>query len=266
MKKTPLWLLLIWPLTLFAAPAPEYWVIWDKANEINLQRIDHNSWSQFLKKYLTKDAQGNALLNYSGVSEADRESLERYILGLEHIDPRNFSKAVQEVYWINLYNALTVNLILDHYPVDSITDLGEGFFSFGPWDDPTANVSGIELTLNDIEHRILRPLWKDKRIHYAVNCASLGCPNLRGEAFDERKIESQLDASAREFINSDKGVNLQDATLRLSSIYDWYAVDFGSKASLFEHLEKFLDAGKAEQLSAFKGEIKYGYDWSLNEP
>ena len=272
----PYWLLmlLIWPLSLAAAPASEYWAIWDKANEQNSQRIDHNSWNLFLEKYLERDGRNNTLVRYSKVSETDRKLLQSYIHDLEGVDPRLYSRGVQKVYWINLYNALTVNLILesfadspsDSHPLTSITDLGEGFFSFGPWDDPMTRVAGIELTLNDIEHRILRPLWRDKRIHYAVNCASLGCPNLADEAYDERDIEAQLDSAAREFIRSSKGVNLSGNTLTLSSIYDWYADDFGTQKQLLDHLRNFLDKEAAHNLANFKGHIRYDYNWALNQP
>lgn len=108
------------------------------------------------------------------MSLASKQQLKRYIQQMASLDPRDYKKQEQFAYWVNLYNALTVQLVLDNYPTSSIKKLGKGFFSFGPWDDDIIRVAGKKLTLNDIEHRILRPIWRDKRIHYVVNCASLG--------------------------------------------------------------------------------------------
>lgn len=130
----------------------------------------------------------NALFRYAEVTKEDKTLLNDYLDQLSKLDPREFNRQEQYAYWVNLYNALTVKLILDNYPVASITKLG-GLFSFGPWDEKVFTVAGQTLTLNDIEHRILRPIWKDPRTHYAVNCASLGCPNLQSQAFTAQNTE-----------------------------------------------------------------------------
>lgn len=108
---------------------------------------------------------------YKAVSDTDHQKLKDYLDYLSRLTPVEYPREIQKAYWINLYNALTVDLILQHYPVESITDIGS-WYHFGPWDDEVVTASGQPLTLNDIEHRILRPLWEDNRIHYAVNCAS----------------------------------------------------------------------------------------------
>jgi len=126
---------------------------------------------------------------------------------------------------------------------------------------------GESLSLNDIEHRILRPIWQDPRIHYAVNCASFSCPNLRGTAFTAGNLEAILDQAARSYVNSRRGVALAGGRLTLSSIYDWYASDFGrNEAEILAHLRQYAKPELASQLAAFKGRINYAYDWSLNEP
>ena len=113
-------------------------------------------------------------------------------------------------YWINLYNAFTVHLILEHYPQDSIVDIRYGFFDFGPWDEKLLQIEDEEVSLNDIEHRILRPIWKDPRLHYALNCASLGCPNLQPESFYPGNVESLLNSRARDYINHPRGLRFEN--------------------------------------------------------
>ena len=173
-----------------------------------LRVIDHQAWQQLLDQYLISKGD-YTLFKYSSVSEKDKLVLTKYLEKLAKTDPLSFNKAQQYAYWVNLYNAITVKLILDDYPVKSITKLG-GLFSFGPWGDDVITINGKTLTLNDIEHRILRPIWQDPRTHYAVNCASLGCPNLQHKAFTADNTETLLEQAAKSFINSDKGVLLND--------------------------------------------------------
>lgn len=249
-----------------AAPTPDLWGIWDASDEESKIEVSHIQWSAFLAKYAPNIDPSTAtrLVSYSAVSKEDHKDLKAYIEMLSDLDPRLLTKAEQFAYWVNLYNAITVDLILDNYPLKSITKLG-GFFSFGPWDQDVITISGQRITLNDIEHRILRPIWKDKRIHYAVNCASIGCPNLYGQAFDPSNLEHQLESAARMFINSTKGVQFEQDTLVLSEIYDWYAVDFGDRESLKNHLLQYLEGATKEQLRSYSKDISYQYNWDLNE-
>ncbi|MFA0674509.1 DUF547 domain-containing protein, partial [Vibrio sp. 10N.222.51.A6] len=114
--------------------------------------------------------------------------------------------------------------------------------------------------LNDIEHRILRPIWQDPRTHYAVNCASLGCPNLQPEAFTSDNTAALLEQAASDFVNSDKGVLIENNKLQLSSIYDWFAVDFGTEKQLIQHLDQYRTKPVTNT-----NKISYDYDWSLNQ-
>jgi hypothetical protein len=150
-------------------------------------------------------------------------------------------------------------LILDEYPVKSITKLG-GLFSFGPWGDEVITITGQTLTLNDIEHRILRPIWNDPRTHYAVNCASLGCPNLQTQAFTADNTEALLESAANAFVNSSKGASISGNTITLSSIYEWFEADFMQDDGALEHMAKYRP-----DLASFDGKIKYDYDWDLNK-
>ena len=251
-------LLAIVSFSTFSAPKSELWPYWNKSNESNAAVIDHQAWQQLLDQYLISKGD-YTLFKYSSVSEKDKLVLAKYLEKLAKTDPLSFNKAQQYAYWVNLYNAITVKLILDDYPVKSITKLG-GLFSFGPWGDDVITINGKALTLNDIEHRILRPIWQDPRTHYAVNCASLGCPNLQHKAFTADNTETLLEQAAKSFINSDKGVLLNDNGAQLSSIYDWFSEDFGDKSELIIHLKKYRS-----DLGTLSGEISYDYDWSLNE-
>ncbi len=208
------------------------------------------------------DVEGR-LVAYDKVTSEDRKRLTAYIERLTSIDPRQYSRAVQMAYWINLYNALTVDLILKNYPVKSITKLGP-WYSFGPWDESLAKVAGESLSLNDIEHRILRPLWQDKRIHYAVNCASKGCPDLASEPYTAVNLERMLSEAAQRFINQEKGVEFVDGKLVLSRVYEWYGEDFGSKKDLMTHLKAHANDKLKLRLEKYTGPVDYRYDWSLN--
>ncbi len=242
----------------YAAPKAELWSYWTKSNEQSRRSISHSKWQNFLDNYVVTQGE-NTLVRYGSVSEADKQALKSYLSDLSQLDPRSYSKAEQYAYWVNLYNALTVDLILNNYPVKSITKLG-GLFSFGPWGDDVVVVNGKSLSLNDIEHRILRPIWQDPRTHYAVNCASIGCPNLQPTAFNGNNQEVLLEQAATSFINSSKGVNSASDNIILSSIYEWFAVDFGDHAALEAHLKSYRPTLSIEIKKA-----TYDYDWALND-
>ncbi|WP_255554981.1 DUF547 domain-containing protein [Moritella sp. 24] len=245
---------------------------WDKSNESMLQDVDHSQWQYILTRYLitSKNNTQINLFNYQHVTKADKRILKQYLARLQQIDPLQHSKIQQQAYWINLYNALTVQLILDNYPVKSITKLGKRFFSFGPWDDDAAVINGKTLSLNDIEHEILRPIWQDPRIHYAVNCASYGCPNLSATVFTGNNTEQLLTAGAYAYINHPRGVKIKGGDLEISSIYKWYSEDFGDDDNaLIEHLKRYANPRLKQALILFQqspGDIDFEYDWRLNQP
>lgn len=171
-------------------------------------------------------------------------------------------------YWINLYNALTMQVVLEHYPVDSIRDIdiSPGWFSDGPWGAKLVGVEGEQLTLDDIEHRILRPIWQDPRIHYTVNCASVGCPNLALEAYTTANYNELAEAGVRAYINSPRGAVVDKGRLKVSSIYAWFKTDFGgTDASVIQHLRQYAEPELAAELDGVKKISDDFYDWSLNE-
>ena len=260
-------IMLIVSTNVYAAPKADLWPHWQANVAQNNISVDHSQWAKFLEKYLVVGKFGAAnLVRYAEVSSADKNSLDQYLVKLSSVPMSKLNRAEQKATWINLYNALTVQTILKHYPVKSIRKIYSGWFSGGPWDLKLIKVEGIELSLNDIEHRILRPIWHDNRVHYAVNCASLGCPNLQLEPFTAENSDRLLAEAAHNFINSLRGVDISDNRLLLSSLYEWFQADFGtSEAALLEHLEGFADADLADKLKNYRGTMSYQYNWDLNE-
>ena len=251
-----------------AAPDNKPIAFWSGSNENSETVIDHTLWQKLLDTYLdTKNSSGINLFNYAAISSDDLKTLNNYVTNLQTLNPRDLNRAEQKAYWINLYNALTVELILKNYPVKSITKIGKGFFAFGPWDDMLATIQGQELSLNNIEHGILRPFFKDNRIHYAVNCASMSCPNLSGSAYTASNTDELLEQGAEQYINHQRGVKFEKEELQVSSIYHWYKDDFGgSDKSLIAHLLQYAKPDLAKHLIVYQGDIDHDYDWSLNQP
>ena len=240
---------------------------WKKNNLQNTNRIQHQVWDGFLKKYIKTDSSNLNLFRYSAVKKEDKKKLDNYVSYLSSIKITNYNKKEQLAYWINLYNSLTIKVVLEHYPVKSIKDIKlSGIFKPGPWKKELISIEGRELSLDNIEHDILRPIWKDNRVHYAVNCASIGCPNLQNSAFTSVNTENLLNQGAKDYINHSRGVQLNKNVLKTSSIYKWFKEDFGdSENSLLKHLILYANPSLKAKLQNFRGKIKYGYDWSLNE-
>ncbi len=254
-----------------AATGPDPAVFWSDHDDANPASIRHDLWQEILDaRLVTDDPSGVHLFDYGGLqaSPGDRSRLRGYLSHLESIDPRRYSRDEQMAYWINFYNALTVEVVVSEYPVDSIRNIHQGIVPLsGPWGDVRAAVAGQGLTLDNIEHDILRALWRDPRIHYAVNCASLGCPNLLPTVFRAETLEPMLEAAARGYINHPRGVDVRGPTSAVaSSIYDWFQEDFGgTEAGVRDHLLRYAEPDLASRLAAFEGSFDYEYDWALND-
>ncbi|MCP4878647.1 MAG: DUF547 domain-containing protein, partial [Gammaproteobacteria bacterium] len=250
---------------LLAAPSADLWERWTAHNPDVSRRIDHRQWGELLRQYLYVGEDKVHRFAYGKVSESDREKLDRYIGLLADTKISDYNRDVQLAYWINLYNALTIQVVLHHFPVESIRDISSGLFSAGPWEKKLLSVEGEALSLNDIEHRILRPIWRDPRIHYAVNCASIGCPNLRLRVFTGGTTESMLDRAAREFINHPRGASIEGGKLRVSSIYDWFIDDFGGDdAGVIRHLKQYAFEPFVRALKDITKIDNDHYDWRIN--
>ena len=248
----------------FSAPKSTLDKFWDKADNSNTARISHVAFDKFLGTYVSQ-VNSVKLVRYNAVTPQDKALLDSYIKTLENTPIFTYSKAEQQAYWINLYNALTVQVILDNYPVKSIKEAYGGVFKSGPWDKKLLTIEGKKVSLNDIEHTILRPIWKDSRVHFLVNCASIGCPDLLLKAITPDTYEAVADKSARDFINSARALSLEKDTLVLSSLFDWYGVDFGANTKeIIAYITKYANAQSKAKLNNYKT-ISYTYDWNLNE-
>ena len=228
--------------------------------------VDHSAFDALLSRYVVK-SNGMTLVNYRGLKSA-RPKLQSYISHLQKVSPTSLSNKAAKAYWINLYNARTLDVILEHYPVKSIRDIklgGGGLFSSGPWGKPLVTISSKKLSLDDIEHKIARATWKDPRLHYGFNCASIGCPDLGRKAYTARSIDNQLDQAARAFINHPRGVSAGKNGLTVSSLYKWYKGDFGTGKQLHAHWLRYANPTLKTKLQKNSKIKNYRYDWSLNE-
>lgn len=240
---------------------------WTASNEQNTSQVDHSKWQIILNFYLLKAAGTDInLFDYDAMSKEHKHLLEDYLIFLQAIDPRQLTRDQQLAYWINLYNAVTVNLIVDSYPTDSIRNIGQDIPGFGPWDDKVVEIVTQTLTLNQIEHGILRSNWQDNRIHYAINCASVGCPSLSLNVYKAKTLEAQLNDAAKGFIKHSRAVQWVSGELQLSSIYDWFIDDFGGdERGVISHIQQYSTPEQAGKLAVYKGDIHYDYDWRLND-
>ncbi len=248
--------------------AEDTWDYWSEYDDESEEKIDHDAFATLLQRYVdAKHPSGVNRFDYDAVSTADKMTLDDYIDELADEEPGDYSRAEQMAYWINLYNALTIQVIIDRKPWKSILNASSGLIPKGPWDDVLITVAEQPITLNDIEHRILRPLWNDYRIHFAVNCASYGCPNLQPEPFYADQLEQQLTLAAEQYLQHERGLKFKGKKLVLSKIFKWYVEDFGTnQAELLTTLSRHVDSETKEKLIQYKKKISYSYDWSLNKP
>ena len=188
--------------------------------EATLMRVDHSAYDALLAKYV--DA--NGLVDYATWKASDVLSLKAYLTTLSATDPDGFTDRHEELaFWINAYNALTIDAILHFYPVTSIKDKVSRLFGYNVWDDYPLRVAGRSYSLNDIEHKVLRPVG-EPRVHFAIVCASIGCPKLRREAYAADRLDAQLDNNARDFFGSSDRFHIDRAThtVYLSPILRWF--------------------------------------------
>ena len=228
-------------------------------------RIDHSLWQSVLDRFLHADASGQTYFDYPSAKKDKTKTLKRYIDQLSDVNPDTLNRDEQLAYWINLYNALTVALVLEAYPVDSIKHVKGGLFNLGPWTKRIVTVNDQRLSLDNIEHGIIRPIWKDDRIHYGVNCAAWSCPNLAPDAYTHDNIHQQLNHQRNIFINHPRGVRYENGRITVSSIFRWFQQDFAdSENALKDYLMEYAKPTLQEQLRTYDGRLHYEYDWSLN--
>ncbi|MHC8510074.1 MAG: DUF547 domain-containing protein [Rhodospirillales bacterium] len=249
------------------APSKNLWPRWEAHDAGSAETFDHAAWGALLAAYVRPAPGSVTRFAYAAVTGADKARLDAYAARLAAAPVSGFNRDEQLAFWINAYNAMTVRAVLAHYPVDSIQDIDDA------WDTPVLQIEGEAVTLNDIEHRILRPIWNDARLHYALNCASIGCPDLQAEPFTAANAEALLERAARTFINHPRAAHAAHAAqadggeLTVSSIYVWFEEDFGGdEEGVIEHLRRYADAGAplAAALAGADGIDGHEYNWTLN--
>lgn len=224
--------------------------------------IDHSAWNSLLGEYVSAGGDGVNRVAYTRMKAEAQGELAAYLTAMQAVAIEQFGAEEQFAFWVNLYNAATVSVILANLPLKSIRDIG--LLGAGPWGDEAVTVAGRALSLDNIEHDILRPTYKDVRIHYAVNCASFGCPNLARVAYTGATLEPMLEDAARAYINHPRGFGGEPGQITASSIYDWYRDDWGSVAAVLDHARKYAAGPTALLLEGASTIAAYDYDWSLN--
>jgi len=212
--------------------------------------VNHTTYNNLLEQYVTPE--GN--VNYDGFKNNWKVLRDYIALLAERTPDASWPLEEQLAYWMNAYNALTVDLILRHYPVSSIKDIKD------PWGQRFWKLGGKWINLNEIEHEILRKKG-DPRIHFGINCASFSCPPLLNEAFTAQKVDAQLDELARRFINDSQRNTITVDTIEISKIFNWFAKDFKTDGSIIDYLNKY-----SKVTIAPKAKRKFkDYDWTLNK-
>jgi Protein of unknown function, DUF547 len=234
-------------------------------------RPDHAAWTALLRRHVRLLRGGQASqVDYAGLAR-DRQPLRNYLAQLSSVTPTDFAgwpAAERMALLINAYNAFTVELVLIRYPqLDSIKDLGHVLQS--PWRKRWIPLLGQTLSLDDIEHERLRPVFNDARIHFAVNCASIGCPMLREEAYVAERLAAQLEEQQQRFLSDRTRNRVADGALQVSKLFDWYAADFKPEpaAWLARHAALLANPGVDQaQAAARQLPLRFlGYDWRLND-
>ena len=239
MKKNKFLLLLIVVLQLAFIGSPE-------------PKVDHKIWNELLTKHVGR----NGVVNYLGF-KGEKQKLISYINILQSNHPSStWPKNEAKAYWINAYNAFTVKLILENYPIESIMKINNG----KAWDIKFIKIGKNTYSLNNIEHDILRPKYKDARIHFAVNCASVSCPKLSNKAFNSSSLEKHLNDMTMAFLNDASKNKITAKEVKISKLFEWYESDFKMNGSVIDFINKYSKV-QAEP----DAKISYQeYNWNLN--
>jgi len=214
------------------------------------EAFNHSAWNDLLQKHVSN--QGN--VNYKGF-KTEHTALKNYIQSLSKNTPtQTWTKAEKLAYWINAYNALTIDLIVKHYPLNSIKDIDS------PWEQRLWKLGDKWYNLEDIEHKILRKM-NEPRIHFGIVCASISCPKLQNTAFEVSKLEEQLTTATKEFLADSTKNNLSKNRIKISKIFKWFSFDFKENGSLVDFINKYSEIVISQNASkSYKD-----YNWNLNE-
>ncbi len=221
--------------------------------------VSHDLWNSLLKKHVSD----KGVVDYEGFAK-DKTQIDRYLSMLNENPPQDsWSEKEKMAFWINTYNAATVKLIVDNYPVNSIQDLQPTLkipFIHDVWHKEFFEIGNKERSLNEVEHEILRKDFNEPRIHFAVNCASISCPKLRNEAYTTEKLDEQLTDQAKYFLNNEQYNKISKDKVEISKIFQWFTGDFTKNGSLIDFLNKYSDV----QINQNAEVDHLEYNWDLN--
>lgn len=228
----------------------------DSINDEIVQIVEepHIIWDKLTRKHISSGGK----VNYAGFL-SDKKELEQYLNELKEMysNLANWNRKKQLAFWINTYNAVTIKLIVDNYPVSSITDLEGG----KPWDTELIELGGVQYTLNVIENKIIRPKFNEPRIHFAVNCAAKSCPKIMNKAWTEHNLDRSLTAQTKAFLANKEQNTIKENEVILSKIFEWYKSDFGTSN---ENIIQFINQYSSEKVNS-KASVSFNeYDWTLN--
>jgi hypothetical protein len=245
------------------------WSYWNSYDADSKKQIGHKELHFVLAAY-TKYHNNVRLFDYKAAKKV-QQSLGRYLATMARLDPKTLNKDEQLAYWLNIYNAITIKIVLEHYPLLSLKEvkLRETFYGKVIWDVNQIKINRTSLSLNDIEHNILRAFWDPKLVFYGINHANISDPEVISYPFAGRKVYSQLETLAERMINNDQLTEIKDKTIYVSGLYKWHLMEFGGRSGLKQHLLKLSSGRKKEKLSAaIKNNyaIKFKpYDWTIND-
>lgn len=264
-------LVLMFGSSVRAAPKADLIEFWDDSEPTSTMQVNHDAWQEILSAYVDDEHQsGINRFDYSAVTLGDARKLKTYLAYLQQLDPRQLNSEEAKAFWINMFNAIQVERIVETYQNGSkraINRLLDGRLRSGSrWSRDAVEVAMQVLSLNDIEHGILRPIWNDSRMHFAMISCSLGGANIQKTAFNGENIEALMEKAKIEFLQHPRAIRIQGSKLILNTVFDWYAADFGSnRQAVLTYLRNNVDAKTREAMQGLS-RVSYEYSWDLNAP
>lgn len=246
--------------SLLAVPKAKTIGYWDSSNEQSTRVVDHSALQKILDKYVDPShPSGVSRVDYQNLKDQGLKELASYLEHLAQQTPKTLNKKEQKAFWLNLYNAGMLYIVAANFPIESVQQIKPGKIKFITVDDQL-------LTLNNIEHGILRPIYMDNRIHFGFSCGSIGCPSIPSEAFTSSNIDKQLKKLGSNFVNHSRGVRKGSNKVFMSKIFDWYLSDFGgSKEALLEYIKFYANPDLKQKLDEGPSIEFIKHDWELNK-
>lgn len=253
-----------------AAPKAEIIEFWDDSEPLSTMQVNHDAWQEILTAYVDdQHPSGINRFDYSAVTASDAGKLKDYLVASQKLEPRQLNSNEAKAYWINMFNAILVDQIVDTYQSGSsraVKRLLNGGIRSSGWGKDVAEILTKNISLNDIEHGILRPIWKDLRIHFAISASTVGSASIQKTAFNGNNIEELLEKARVEFFQHSRSVRVDGKRVVLNSVFDWYASDFApNKRALLAYIRENVSEEK-RQLMQDRSKIRYDYNWDLNAP